>query len=713
VILSKNTKTILLILLAFAFSFSVRLIWVSQFSTVDEFKFNNEFMINTNDGYYYAEGARDILAGKTESTNDLSPISRATSVFTAWIVKIVPFSFETVLFYLPAFFASLIVVPIILISREFDKLDVGFIAALIGSIAWSYYNRTMVGYYDTDFLNIVFPTVLLWSLIWALRTGEDKYLLIAALDSIAYRWWYPQSYSLEFAFIGLIFAYVVYQYIKKEEFRTNLLLITFMIFAMINIDGWIRFLLVVLFYIVLKKQKELVYKYIYYIFIFAVVLFLVTGGFDPIWRQLKGYVFTQSVASSANGLGLHFFTVMQTVREAGQIPFETFANRISGHTVTFVISCIGYVWFAFKYRVMLLALPMVGLGFLALSGGLRFTIYAVPVLALGLGFFIVEVSRWLGSQLINNRAKVISKYILMSVFTVAALYPNIVHIIGYKVPTVFTKQEVVILDKFKTIANREDYVVSWWDYGYPLRYYADVKTLVDGGKHSGSVNFPVSFVLNSPQDVAAKMARLDVEYTEKRFHLDNSSKWASSNIEQMSIDYGYKDTNDFISSLETDIKLPEPTRDVYLYLPSRMMGIVPTVTLFSNIDLMTGKKKPRPFFYKSSSIKSKNGMIELGNNITLIPNKGQIKIGKQTLTMNNFVITKYTTKGKLTKQIQTLDKNSPISVIYMKDYNQFLVLDKKMYNSTYIQLFVLENYDKSLYTPVALSPMSKIYKLKI
>lgn len=301
----------------------------------------------------------------------------------------------------------------------------------------------------------------------------------------------------------------------------------------------------------------------------------------------------------------------------------------------------------------------------------------------------------------------------MSVFTVAALYPNIVHIIGYKVPTVFTKQEVVILDKFKTIANREDYVVSWWDYGYPLRYYADVKTLVDGGKHSGSVNFPVSFVLNSPQDVAAKMARLDVEYTEKRFHLDNSSKWASSNIEQMSIDYGYKDTNDFISSLETDIKLPEPTRDVYLYLPSRMMGIVPTVTLFSNIDLMTGKKKPRPFFYRSSSIKNKNGMIELGNNITLIPNKGQIKIGKQTLTMNNFVITKYNTKGKLTKQIQTLDKKSPISVIYMKDYNQFLVLDKKMYNSTYIQLFVLENYDKSLYTPVALSPMSKIYKLKI
>jgi len=36
-------------------------------------------MINTNDGYFYAEGARDILAGKTENTNDLSPFTSANS----------------------------------------------------------------------------------------------------------------------------------------------------------------------------------------------------------------------------------------------------------------------------------------------------------------------------------------------------------------------------------------------------------------------------------------------------------------------------------------------------------------------------------------------------------------------------------------------------------------------------------------------------------
>lgn len=286
----------------------------------------------------------------------------------------------------------------------------------------------------------------------------------------------------------------------------------------------------------------------------------------------------------------------------------------------------------------------------------------------------------------------------------------------------FNKQEVQILDKLKGIADREDYVVTWWDYGYPIRYYSDVKTLADGGKHSGSVNFPVSFVLNSPQESAAKMARLDVEYTEKRFVLNEKNaelnktqkiKWASSNIEQMTLDYGYKDTNDFLTSLEGDIKLPNKTRDIYLYLPNRMMNIFPTVTLFSNIDLMTGNKRARPFFYQSRRFKDGGNIIELGNSVRIIKNKGQIQIGKQTLGINNFAITQYDKKGVLQKQIQTINRNAPISVIFMKSYNTFLVLDKNMYNSSYIQMFALENYDRDLFEPVILNPLAKVFKLKI
>jgi dolichyl-diphosphooligosaccharide--protein glycosyltransferase/undecaprenyl-diphosphooligosaccharide--protein glycosyltransferase len=713
--LTKNTKTTILILIAFAFSFAVRLIWVYQFNDIEQFKFNNEFMINTNDGYFWAENTRDMLAGIYYSYKG-SRIEAAVSDISVLLVKILPFSFETVIFYMPAFFSSLLVIPIILIGRNLGKLEVGFIGALLGSIAWSYYNRTMVGYYDTDFLNIVFPTLLLWSLIWAIRTQEDKYLIFTALDIIAYRWWYPQSYSLEVAFFGLIFLYVAYQYIKKQDFKYNLTLLTFMMFAMMGLDSLIRFCIVICLFILLKFKKELVLKYLYYLFGLSVVLFMATGGLAPIWGQLKGYVFRDAIMTTKDQLQLHFYSVAQTIREAGQIPFSTFANRISGHTTIFLASLVGYIWLIYKRPIMLLGLPMVGLGFLALSGGLRFTIYAVPVLALAVAFLIVEVSNLLK----NNYAK----YSLMSILTIAILTPNIYHIINYRVSTVFGKSEVNVLDKLKKIANREDYVVSWWDYGYPIRYYADVKTLSDGGKHSGSVNFPTSFILTNPQEQASKMLRLDVEYTEKRFEVEKHNKdldeddpkyikWHSSNIGQMTLDYGFKNTNDFLIALQTDIKLPKKTRDIYLYLPNRMLNIYSTVKLFSDINLMTGVKGKRPIFFFSTTFNENNNLIDLGRGVKIQKVGGKVIFQNKSIPIYSFIKTFYDKHGKLQKQTQRIHPNGILYVIFMQTYRQFLIVDKQTFNSLYFQLFILEKYNKKLFEPVILTPLAKVYKLKI
>ncbi len=708
--LSENKKTIILIFLAFFFSVAVRMIWVYQFSDTQQFRFHNQFMINTNDGYWYAEGARDIISGDMNS-HDLSAYNTAESKLTAFLVKILSFSFETIIFYMPVFFSSLIVIPIILIGRSIGKLEVGFIGALIGSIAWSYYNRTMIGYYDTDLLNIVFPTFLLWSLILALRSKDDRYLLFTAFEIIAYRWWYPQSYSLEFAFFGIIFIYFLYEKFKNKDLENSLYLLTlltFMMFAMMWVDGYIRFVVVLALFVFLKYKKELFNKYIYHLFTAAVLLFLLNGGVEPIIDLLKRYVFTQDVVTVGENLKLNFFTVGQTIREAGKIPFDTFANRISGHPITFVLSIIGYFLMVYRYRSLLLGLPMIGLGFLAYSGGLRFTVYAVPVLALGIAFLIVEVAGFIKNT--------VFRYSLISFLTLLVLIPNINHVINYRVPTVFTKDEVNVLTKLKSIASRKDYVVGWWDYGYPIRYYADVRTLCDGNKHSGKVNFPVSFILTHPQKVSAKMLRLDVEYTEKRFDKDKNKsknkKWADSNIGQMILDYGFKDPNKFLQSLSTDIKLPKKTRDIYLYLPNRMMNIYPTITLFSNIDLMTGEKKHPPFFYKTVNFKENNQLIDLGQGLFIDKKTNSLILGRQRIPIKRFSKTFYDKSGKLHKEETLLNRSSDINIVYMSNYHQFLVVDDSVYNSLYFQLFVFENYDKNLFQPVILTPLAKVYKLK-
>jgi len=719
--ISSETKlTVGYIAIAFIFSVAMRMIWVYQFSGYEPFIFNGQFMINTNDGYIWAEGARDLLSGtntnpdaqnfydKFHQLNDLSPVSSAASQLTAFFAYILPFSFESVIFYMPVVLSSLLVVPIILIAKSLKNLELGFIAALLASIAWSYYNRTMVGYYDTDMLNIVLPMFLLWSIIWAIQTNEDKYLLITALDILVYRWWYPQSYALEFSFFGLILFYALV-FDRKNLYNYKLLAI--MMLAMLNIDGFIRFPVVIGVFYAFKQEK--VQKYIYHILGISILAFFATGGFNPIWGRLQPYVFGNEVDAASEGLKLHFYSVMQTVREAGQISFETFANRISGHTVTLLLSIVGYIYLSYKHKIMLFGLPMIGLGFLALVGGLRFTIYAVPVLAFGVAFLITELSLKMPTKKL--------KYLSMIAFTLAILYPNYKHIDSYRVPTVFNSDEVKVLEKLRAVADREDYVVSWWDYGYPLRYYSDVKTLIDGGKHSGSVNYPVSFVLNNSQSVASKMARLDVEYTEKAFEIAQKNKDLNesqkvklfTNIEEMTKDYGFNDTNDFLLSLETDIKLPKKTRDIYIYLPYRMLNIFPTVNVFSNLNLMNGKKRKAPFFFISRNFKETQNTIELGQGVSLNKLDNSLMIGKEKVALRRVVNTFYDKSMKLQKNIRLANFSASLSLIYMADYKTFLVVDEQTYNSLYMQLMVLEEYDESLFEKVITNPHAKVYKLKI
>lgn len=702
--------------LAFAFSIAFRLIWLYQFKNTEAFMWNDQFMINTNDGYFYAEGARDILSGVSQP-NDLSPIDTAPSQLTAFFASIFPFSFESIILYMPVFLSSLVVIPILLIAKELQKISVGFIAAILSSIAWSYYNRTMIGYFDTDMLNIVFPTLLLWSLILALKSQEEKYLLFTALEIVAYRWWYPASYSLEFAFLGLVLLYTLV-FERKSIYHYKLLAI--MLVAMINLPDIMRFSSVIIVFILYKKK--ILDRYIYYFASMILILFFITGGLTPILAKLQGYVFGESVKTSSGVLQLHFFTVMQTVREAGKIPFEVFANRISGDTITFIFSFLGYIWLCFRHPVMLLGLPMLGLGFLAYVGGLRFTIYAVPILAFGIGFLLVELSGKLSKQFINKKFAIVSKYLVLILATIAILYPNIKHIIGYKVPTVFTKQEVKVLDKLKNISNREDYVVAWWDYGYPIRYYADVKTLIDGGKHSGSVNFPVSFMLTNSQEKAAKLARYDVEYTEKAFkiHEQNRDKKDAekirleSNMAEMTKAQGFVDVNDFLNSLEIQDEVPLQTRDIYFYLPFRMMAILPTVAKFSDIDLMNGKMERNPFIFQANRFKDEKEMLHFPNRISFDKKRYILNLqGKKEVAIKTFYLTGHDKNGKLIRKKQEMHKDGELSIIFMRAYNTFLIVDEAMLNSTYIQLFVFENYDKRYFKPVLLDVSAKVFKLKI
>ncbi len=733
---SMDKKVFIYILIAFAFSIGIRMIWVYQFGSIESFLWNGQLMINTNDGYYYAEGARDVIKGAHEA-NDFSPISSALSLLTAFFAKILPFSFESIVLYMPTFLSSLLIIPLILIAKRLKALEAGFIAALLGSIAWSYYNRTMSGYYDTDMLNIVFPTFILYFFIASIQDRSLNYALLASFSIIAYTWWYSPAYSLMFAFAGLILIYTILTALlskraaKKEKLCEHLQkcndlgfiqedfvyfykLCAFIFVASCTLHVGIRLALIGILYIVFLK-KNLSEKNIFFIFIASLVLFLGSGVLGMAWGKLQYYVVRDKVVGGGDDIKLFFFTSNQTVRESSAIPFDLFTNRISGSMITFFISLIGYMYLCFKHRIMLLTLPMVALGFIAYKNGLRFTIYAVPFMALGFGYLVFEIV-----QKIKNNAL---KYAFVAIASIAVLAPNILHAIDYKVPTVFNAQEVKIIDDLGKKASREDYVLAWWDYGYPVRYYADMRTLVDGGASKYPSNlFETSYILNAPQKNAANMARLAVEYKIKEFdtqehnkNLDkddkNYIKMPSNNVAWMMRDYGFTNPNDFLQSLSLDMKLPKKTRDIYLYLPYRMVNIFPTVGRFSYRDLINGKDKKMPFFYQATKMQKKGDRVDLGSGVSLDMKKGILNIQNSPIPIKSFYKAGMDNDFKINVVKQDINSQG-LNVLFASSYGTMFVLDDNALNSTYMQLFFLGNYDKNLYELVGANPYARIYKLK-
>ncbi|HIP14176.1 MAG TPA: peptide-binding protein, partial [Sulfurimonas autotrophica] len=110
-------ELLLLMIVAYIFSFAIRMIWVYQFQDVPNVYWNDQMMINTNDGYTWAAGAQHILYGMHEHNPGIRDMwGNATIFFTVLFTKITPFSLETVILYMPTVVSSLVVIPMILIA---------------------------------------------------------------------------------------------------------------------------------------------------------------------------------------------------------------------------------------------------------------------------------------------------------------------------------------------------------------------------------------------------------------------------------------------------------------------------------------------------------------------------------------------------------------------------------------------------------------------
>ncbi len=739
-------ETIVYILLAYFFALAIHLIWLFKFGTNPNYYFNGAPIINTNDGYYFASGVQKELFGLHQENPLVPSIYDRGLVFVTYLAaKLLPFSLDTIIFYMPAVVASLVVIPLVLIGKLYNNALWGFLSALLGSIAWSYYNRTLVGYYDTDMFALTVPVFVLYFLLKTLKTLSLKDMLYASFFLTIYEFLYTSGKSVAYALGVMFILFVLYLYFFDTKYKQErkvfikfliLLLIALSKFYMpIFYETLFKIVLLGIIYFILEK-KEIELKTLAYLSAFLFVYFLISSeALLTIWNKIQIYTFTGTQKE-----GLHFFGVYQTISEASGIPIfpdgsgrSNVAYRIMGSILGFLLFIAGYIILVIRKREFLIALPLVGIGLFAHWGGLRFTVYAVPIAALSSIYLLFIISEYLSNK--------IGRILFLLATTAALVYPNIDHTLHYNPGVVFTKPEIKDLKSLEKIASSKDYTLTWWDYGYPIWYYSNTNTLIDGGKHHED-NFIISkmFLSDSPI-LAANLAKVAVEkYAQAALAY---KKWETEGANSKAIPKEFmmlnkkgepyfpnphhaiintilknkqkdqKDSNEFLAILESNnIQLPPKTRDIYWYAPLKMSNIFLTISQFSNLDLQNGNKMRELWFYPTYARATKGSIIIFRNGVAFDYKKGELLIRNSKIPVSLFITTQILANGDIKILPQKYSHKGDKIVLFIQNKREFIIMDKETFSSNYVQMFLLGNYDKELFELVLKSPYSRIYKIK-
>jgi hypothetical protein len=388
-----------------------------------------------------------------------------------------------------------------------------------------------------------------------------------------------------------------------------------------------------------------------------------------------------------------------TVAEAQSISFSDLAYRISGWGIYFIVALFGYLSLLISYRSIFLTIPIIFLTFISLVAGSRFTMYGVPLFAFTLVYGIEVLFRnilvvWGGySQKISTIA---SKIFLFLVVLYAIL--SIIQYNRRLSPIQFKLDDLRALNSLKENSKKDDFILTWWSYGWPLWYYIDRNTLIDNGKH-GEDNYIISKILLSDNENFVRNASL--------FFINNYKKNSLSDIMRPFLK---KYNINYLKSLEDkNITLPKIKKDTYIMLHKEMLLAYNSIEIYSNINLKTGKEYP-------SNLLDIAYLIEEYEEF-----QKSLKTTKFTIDTESGVISSKGYRGSIINRL-SIFKNQKL--IFNKSYagisntyvmvnnNRVFIMNKKLYNSFLIQALMFNKYNHNLFEEVSKSKNILILRVK-
>ncbi|MFT7579440.1 MAG: undecaprenyl-diphosphooligosaccharide--protein glycosyltransferase [Myxococcota bacterium] len=688
-----------LMLVAWGIGLFLRLLWVPEAFALEQALVDGVPMPTTGDSYVWGASIRAALEGFGESTARLPAWDRqAVTALGVLVTKVTPWSLTEVLLYLPIVVGSLLVVPVILTGRLLGSTWFGFFAALLAVSATSYVSRTSFGYYDTDMFAVTFQAAVLLTLLGTALRRSLEWALMAALLLTTYRFIYDKGGFVAMTQLGA-YALLVGTWMRGDPRAPALLALVAL--AFLPIPHILRPIPILAAYLLFKRWRFPQWRWMLVGGAALVALMLLTGTGRQILQLLGRFL-----GADAAGDLLYTFVGERLIAETQGASFPALGARISGHWTLMLVAIAGYGLACWRWRPLLMGIPLWLLGLSAMWTGMRFTIYAVPVAAIGSVAAMYVVAAWLPRVRLRGTA--------VAAMVTAALIPAIIFAESFGARVNLDRRDVVGMKALGEVAGPNDFAVTWWDFGYPLAYYAGVSSIVDGGHHSrDSALIARAFSSRSPI-LAANLSRMMAETAAK---LEGRGKHVLGRAFRRQSEG--RSANEFLAHMATpDYTPPQKEREVFLYMPLRMLPLLATVYRYAAVDLETGKEAPSPMFVFAMNVDREQARIKLVNDFVIDPKAGMLIYDpeeshlRQSFKIRTLMRITPANNGPHKVVSDTLHADGAVTVIWLEIFKAMLVVDDALLYSNVVQMMLLDRWDNSLFEPVIRNPQLRAYRLR-
>jgi len=470
-----------------------------------EFSTGGERLLATNDAYFWVAGAE----GRNSVAQSM-PLAVLLRIGSALLGR----PPAALAFWGAAVLAGLVAIPLALWCFELGAPFAALFAPLFVTLAPAFYNRTRLGYYDSDWAALFFPLLLGWlAARWLaprLRAGRWSAMgdepaqgtpwLTAAIILLAAfaRPWHAFIGLYTLAMLGLAGALLLA--LGRPANRAQGLL-ALLAAALAAGWGWIGAAIGLLLWwagrgsALLGGRRATAFM----AGALALVLLLATG------LQFQEYLVDAAetylgrlfggAGAGPQVLELSWPPVSASVREMQDAGLFSILEGAAFHPLAGLLGAAGFCLLCVRRPATALLLPLLGLGLAAAVMGIRFTMFAAPPLALGL---LVPLE-WGAARLWRGRG-----WRLAHLAEIGALAGFGALLLLY-LPTARLPVESVLgegharaLIELGEMAPPGAMAWTWWDYGYAAQHFAGLETFADGRRNSGEYLFTLGSVLGAP-----------------------------------------------------------------------------------------------------------------------------------------------------------------------------------------------------------------------